>query len=311
MKKEFDDNLKEQPEMDDLGVRAALESVEPDETARDRMFQNIMKKAAAATASEESTEAPRAEIVELPKKTKNRWKLYVPMLVAAGLILTIGMIFFASYGIERLSNKNAAAPQEQDNMPVADNDNPSGKTDGQIPDAAGHSEVTRNPYQENPKGNAYPNSIKAPDMEFYTSAGSEDRREEPNQGAANGPADAPTGDANISPEDMEIVENWDFTSKEAQTRMFSYNGHDYQVILVVDGCMEIPYDPARTVVFTEDDSTLSRSVLSNGTVTWLAEWSPDSEDWFYLKNADGAPEEDVRYLFLELKKNGADPEALQ
>lgn len=302
MKKEFDDNLMEQPEMDDLGIRTALEGVEPDEAARDRMFQNIMKKAAAATASKESTETPRAAIVEIPKKTKNRWKLYVPMLAAAGLILTIGTIFFASYGIQKLSDKSNAAPQEQDNMFQEDVD-PANKADGYMSTAAEENRSTKEANHERPTG------VDLPSISFSTS--SDNRHEDTPQNAAHSPEDAPSGDVNISPGEADAVEEWDYTSERAQSRQFSYKEHDYQVILVVNGCMEIPYDPARTTVYTGDNLMLLKSVLSNGTVSWLGEWSPDGTDWYYLRNSDGAPEEDVRYLIRELQKNGADPEALQ
>ena len=300
MKKEMDDKLMKQTEPDDLGIRTALEGVEPDEAARDRMFQNIMKKAA-VSASAESAEEPKAKIVELPKKAKNRWKLYVPMLAAAALILTVGTIFFASYGIQKLSNKEAAAPQEQDDMPV--DGISSSKADGYMPSAAEENRSTREANHERPTG------VELPSISFSTS--SDNRQEDSPQNAVDSPADIATGDANISPGEADEVENWDYSSERAQSRQFSYKEHDYQVILVVNGCMEIPYDPARTIVYTGDNVMLLKSVLSNGTVSWLGEWSPDGTDWYYLMNADGAPEEDVRYLIRELQKNGADPEALQ
>lgn len=125
MKDEFEKNLIEQPEADDLGIKATMEGIEPEEGARERMLQNIMKKAEAFRAAE-SEEASKAEILSLgaakkaasaekkaEKAKKNRWKLYVPMLAAAAVILTIGTIFFVKLGMEK-SSSGEMAPVEQD-----------------------------------------------------------------------------------------------------------------------------------------------------------------------------------------------------
>ena len=46
MKNEFDNNLTEPFDKDDLGIRASMEGIEPEAGARERMLQNIRKKAA-------------------------------------------------------------------------------------------------------------------------------------------------------------------------------------------------------------------------------------------------------------------------
>jgi hypothetical protein len=143
MKDEFEKNLTEQPEADDLGIRAAMEGIEPEEGARERMLQNIMRKAETLRAAENG-EASKAEILSLDaakkaagaeqasKAKKKRWKLYVPMLAAAALILTIGTIFFVRLGRDNASG--SAERHEQDNVAAGTDKTPdsphdtSGKT---------------------------------------------------------------------------------------------------------------------------------------------------------------------------------------
>ena len=125
MKDEFEKNLTEQPEADDLGIKATMEGIEPEEGARERMLQNIMKKAEVLRAAE-TGEASKAEILSLgaakkaagaekqaEKAKKNRWKLYVPMLATAAVILTIGTIFFVKLGMEK-SSSDEMKPADQE-----------------------------------------------------------------------------------------------------------------------------------------------------------------------------------------------------
>ena len=133
MKNEFDNNLTEPFDKDDLGIRASMEGIEPEAGARERMLQNIRKKAALVQAEEGiasgaaietsgAEEASKAEILSLngaakaaEKKRKNRWKLYIPMIAAAALIVTVGTVFFATVGIEKMSSSKNEA---QDDRPA-------------------------------------------------------------------------------------------------------------------------------------------------------------------------------------------------
>ena len=67
MKNEFDNNLTEPFETDDLGIKASMEGVEPMEGARERMLQNIMAKAAAVQAGAQAVEGVKAVSEETPK----------------------------------------------------------------------------------------------------------------------------------------------------------------------------------------------------------------------------------------------------
>ena len=172
MKNEFDNNLTEPFGKDDLGIRASMESIEPEAGARERMLQNIRKKAALVQAEEGiasgaaietsgAEEASKAEILSLngaakaaEKKRKNRWKLYIPMIAAAALIVTVGTVFFAAVGIEKMgSSKNAA----RDDHPAYEREE-----DGKDVNAGGHdaqdgwdavTDATRNAYPLKPDGN--------------------------------------------------------------------------------------------------------------------------------------------------------------
>ena len=154
-----------------------------------------------------------------------------------------------------------------------------------------------------PKNNAAPTRVQAPDFELNTTG--LDMRNEDSAHAAAGPADIA-----VSPNENGEGITWDFNSKESQTKQFAYKGHEYRLVLTVGSCMEIPYEPSVTVILDESNSLL-KVLKADGSVGWCGEWSLNGSDWFYLFNSDNAPEEDVRYLFTELRENGADPEALQ
>ena len=172
MKNEFDNNLTEPFDKDDLGIRASMEGIEPEAGARERMLQNIRKKAALVQAEEGiasgaaietsgAEEASKAEILSLngaakaaEKKRKNRWKLYIPMIAAAALIVTVGTVFFAAVGIEKMSSSKNEA---QDDRPAYEREE-----DGKDVNAGGHdaqeggnadTDATRNADPLKPDGN--------------------------------------------------------------------------------------------------------------------------------------------------------------
>ena len=303
MKKERNEKQIHMTETDELGIRSMLEGVEPDEAARDRMFQNIMKKAQAAGAADrvKDSEAPKAEVIELPKKTtKNRWKLYVPMLAAAGLILTVGMIFFAFYGIDRLSGKQNAAPDHAAEW-NADGNHHSEKTDGLIRTDAPQNEAPAEPSETDRPGGAMPTK-SAPTREAATGYLSPDDVKHGQSPVRDDP------EMNENP----ASDNWTYhPDSNTYDQEFIYRGHTYRLTRTVGTQMEVAYEPGAEKVLEEKDASLVKWAKKNGTTLWFGEWSPDGENWYYLQNSDSAPEDLVKPLFQELRDNGADTDALE
>ena len=94
--------------MSENEVKKAFNAIEPEDGTRERMYANILKKAAAqrAAAPEENADAPAAESNASPKtvplparRPKPRWKRYSAMAACLALVttLTIGFLhpFFA------------------------------------------------------------------------------------------------------------------------------------------------------------------------------------------------------------------------
>ena len=94
--------------MNENEIKKALDAIEPESGAQERMYANILKKAAAQRAAvpEENTDAPAAEsnasskVVPLPaRRPAPRWKRYSAMAACLALVttLTIGFLhpFFA------------------------------------------------------------------------------------------------------------------------------------------------------------------------------------------------------------------------
>ena len=94
--------------MSENEVKKAFNAIEPEDGTRERMYANILKKAAAqrAAASEENADAPAAESNASPKtvplparRPTPRWKRYSAMAACLALVttLTIGFLhpFFA------------------------------------------------------------------------------------------------------------------------------------------------------------------------------------------------------------------------
>ena len=94
--------------MSENEVKKAFNAIEPEDGTRERMYANILKKAAAqrAAAPEENADAPAAESNASPKtvplparRPTPRWKLYSAMAACLALVttLTIGFLhpFFA------------------------------------------------------------------------------------------------------------------------------------------------------------------------------------------------------------------------
>ena len=94
--------------MSEIEVKKAFNAIEPEDGTRERMYANILKKAAAqrAAAPEENADAPAAESNASPKtvplparRPTPRWKRYSAMAACLALVttLTIGFLhpFFA------------------------------------------------------------------------------------------------------------------------------------------------------------------------------------------------------------------------
>ena len=412
MKNEFDNNLTEPFETDDLGIKASMEGVEPMEGARERMLQNIMAKAAAVQAGAQaaegvkavSEETPKAEILSVgaakeaakkntAKKQKNRWKLYVPMLAAAAVILTIGTIFFATIGMEKLTDRKSAAdnqeaydgnhkaPQEAETDMDAKggyaetgaanlsesrnseayaeepNDAPTGAAapaitgkpnDGAVSDEVDFPVYTMRPDGESQysaetpteadqeTGKAFEptgsptgapsdvpaNVTDAPDTQAPVSGyeGENDHQPEVHQPDEKSPstnpreAASPDGWYRLTPErkalsdavkGLEIVK---FSAEDSLEDFvtLSYEGHEYVLLYVGNGRTEIETAEEFRIVTVkteEADNLTLQKLTSEDNRIWWAEWSLNGTDWFFLRNADGATQEDVEALILTLEEN--------
>ena len=327
MKKEFDDNLMEQPAMDDLGIRAAMEGVEPDEAARDRMLQNIMKKAAAAGASKEaSSETPKAEVLSLknrPKKTKSRWKQYLPMLIAAGVIVTLGTVFFAFYGMGTLGRNNSASQRtdardpraEQENTPLWDGYDSNDPSFASAEDPHMENELPH-ADEKHPDGILDPAENDAPEShptDAPQNATRGEMHENPTQAANPDHSPSITGLVDTSDNDLISGDDWYYSSFEnAYFKKFSYGGHDYELTVMVDGEWEVDYECVdRRLVRSKASAKLEKITFSEDSFGWLGEWSLNGSDNYYLQNADNAPEEEVWSILLQLKENKGDSDALK
>ena len=309
MKNEFENNLTEPFAEDDLNIRASMEGIEPEAGARERMLQNIMKKAAAAQTAEdvaggvaeslnaEAAEEPRAEILSIGaagetakkngSKRKNRWKLYIPMIAAAALIVTVGTIFFAVVGIEKMSGSKGA---ERDERSAYEREE-----DGKDANAGGHE------AQDGGDGD----TGAAPEI--------------PNDVPVH--EDIPTGQAEIpvTQEPMDPTgkkgEDQALTTMDPDPRSsgewihvdgndavtVTYEGHAYQLQYLENGQMEVPYDPETEMVTAEENITLWISKKTQ--IVQMAEWGANETGWYYLWNSDDASLEDVLAVIGKMQEN--------
>ncbi|MBQ4001164.1 MAG: hypothetical protein II601_02165, partial [Lachnospiraceae bacterium] len=175
MKERSNHNLTEPFERDELGIRASMEGIEPEGGARERMLQNIMKKAAmaqetegrAATGSSAKAEILGIDAAKKEKKAKNRWKLYVPMLAAAAIILTVGTIFFVTISRQNksLAPEDLSPAKEQDvnhadgMLPTYEQDHNGGAVK---PDEPDHLTREEEPHWEDSKSPVRPPQTEAP-----------------------------------------------------------------------------------------------------------------------------------------------------
>lgn len=358
MKNEFDNNLTEPFDKDDLGIRASMEGIEPEAGARERMLQNIRKKAALSQAEEGiisaaaketsgAEEASKAEILSLngaakaaEKKRKNRWKLYIPMIAAAALIVTVGTIFFAAVGIEKMSSSKNEA---QDDRPAYEREE-----DGKDANAGGNADTdaTRNADQLKPDGN----QTGAPDGPKENPAHFPGQMEEtgkqqspiddtPDRTAEPDPAEAPDsqhsqkgtdkepgmidGEPQTSewiyvhpvseiPADMYVkadllaaIRGLDAAvvenSDAKDTVLVSYEGHKYRLQYLENGQMEVPYDPEMEVVEAGENVTLW--IRKKTGLVSFAEWSANGTKWYALWNLEDAPQENVLALIGKMQES--------
>lgn len=314
MKERSNNNLTEPFERDELGIKASMEGIEPEAGARERMLQNIMKKAAmaqeaegrAATESSAKAEILSIDAAKKEKKAKNRWKLYVPMLAAAAIVLTIGTIFFVTI----LRENKSFAPQ--DLSPAKEQD--INHADGMLPT-----------HEEDHRGEA----VKPHEPDHLTREQEDVPREDskapvrPPQTEA--PHDAqPTGDASnasgktwsamtldraamsVAAEDMEIVEAVEDDSS-SDYLVVSHDDHEY--VLQYQGDAEILREfgkdalRVKTVYVPADpDISLEELTFSDRT-GWRAEWTVDGENRYYLFNRDDATKEDILETIRKMKEN--------
>ena len=92
--------------MNENEIKKALDAIEPERGAQERMYANILKKAAAqgAAASEENVDAPAAEnnasptVVPLPaRRPTPRWKRYSAMAACLALVATVTLGFLSPF----------------------------------------------------------------------------------------------------------------------------------------------------------------------------------------------------------------------
>ena len=353
MKEEFKNNLTEPFETDDLGIKAAMEGVEPLEGARERMLQNIMKKAAAVQAPEGvkavSEEAPKAEILSIGaakeaaknsgKKQKGRWKLYVPMLVAAGLIVTVGIAFFSVYGIGKLGKGNSAS--DMSGAPYADEREAAGpqegpQTDGmkpanEMPDVAadvptGAAELVRTEEPREGEENHFTDGMKNQEDGVGTGAEAVPTDVMPDspgsqQSSALRPEGQPYEVADATDEwssmttvraalsaavdGMEVVEvsegSWGNDSITV-----SSEGHEYTLQFFENGRLawELAEGTEVEEVVKDGENHLTLYRVTTKTFAgWAADWSLNGADWYHLRNLDDAPQNEVWEVIQKMMKN--------
>lgn len=92
--------------MNENEVKAAFDEIEPESGAQERMYANILKKAAAqkAAAPEEKTDAPAAEndasatVVSLPvRRPTPMWKRCSAMAACLALVVTVTLGFLSPF----------------------------------------------------------------------------------------------------------------------------------------------------------------------------------------------------------------------
>ena len=92
--------------MNENEVKTAFDRIEPESGAQERMYANILKKAAAqkAAAPEEKTDAPAAEndasatVVPLPSRRPTpMWKRYSAMAACLALVVTVTLGFLSPF----------------------------------------------------------------------------------------------------------------------------------------------------------------------------------------------------------------------
>ena len=314
MKERSNHNLTEPFERDELGIRASMEGIEPEAGARERMLQNIMKKAAmaqeaegrAATESSAKAEILSIDAAKKEKKAKNRWKLYVPMLAAAAIILTVGTIFFVT-----ITRQSKSAPQ-QDLSPAKEQD--INNAQGMIPT-----------YEQDHKGgDAEPGEFPDHITDVQDSHGEDSKSPvRPPQTAA--PNDAqPTGEASnasgktwsamtldraamsVAAEDMEIVEAVEDDSS-SDYLVVSHDDHEYVLQYQGDAksLKEFGKDALKVkAVYIPADPDISLEELTFSDRTgWRAEWTVDGENRYYLFNRDDATKEDILETVRKMKEN--------
>ncbi len=92
--------------MSENEVKKTFDAIEPEDGAQERMYANILKKAAAqrAAAPEENADAPAAEsnasstVVPLPaRRPTPRWKRYSAMAACLALVVTVTLGFLSPF----------------------------------------------------------------------------------------------------------------------------------------------------------------------------------------------------------------------
>lgn len=100
--------------MNDNEIKKALDEIEPESGVQERMYANILKKAAAqkAAAPEEKTDAPAPEkdtsstVVPLPtRRPTPMWKRYSAMVACLALVVTVTLGFLSPF-LSRDSESN-------------------------------------------------------------------------------------------------------------------------------------------------------------------------------------------------------------
>lgn len=333
MKERSNNNLTEPFEKDELDIKASMDRIEPEAGARERMLQNIMKKAAMTRASEEGgkTEAPKAEILSVTagkkasgkseKNQKNRWKYYVPMLIAAGLIMTVGLIFFASYSIR---GGNSMAKPDEDAYSDGNNHAGGDMKNWEEPCLEPDDVMTREaipPVTSAPADAAPPGMPEHPDEPLYPT----DFRPEHNQENEQRMETSITGTGDGG----SLAEEWSSMTpvrealldavagmkikgvRETDSIVVSADGHEYSLRLLrnareaADWSEDVQIE--EKVHEGEDSLTLLKVTNpGSGFTLWYAEWNPVGADWYYLENTDDASQEAVLGVIARMKKNSGE-----
>ncbi len=314
MKERSNHNLTEPFERDELGIRASMEGIEPEAGARERMLQNIMKKAAmaqeaegrAATGSSAKAEILGIDAAKKEKKAKNRWKLYVPMLAAAAIILTIGTIFFVTISRQNksLAPEDLSPGKEQDvnhadgMLPTYEQDHKGGDAEpGEFPD---HLTREEEPQWEDSRAPVRPPQTAAPNDAQPTG-------DAPNaSGKTWSTMTLDRAAMSVAAEDMEIVEAVEDDSS-SDYLVVSHDDHEYVLQYQGDAksLKEFGKDALKVkAVYIPADPDISLEELTFSDRTgWRAEWTVDGENRYYLFNRDDATKEDILETVRKMKEN--------